>query len=79
MCIRDREYLEKEREEEKKRIYTAYNYSEGYACVANEKGEMHFIDTAGKHTVETEIDTYNADGRRVIDKMCRRDRLCIEV
>ncbi len=64
-----KEYLEKEREEEKKRIYTAYNYSEGYACVANEKGQMHFIDTAGKQTFETEIDTYNAYGRRVIDNL----------
>lgn len=64
------EWDEAEREAVKTRLNTAYNYSEGYAAVANEKGQMRFLDTAGKQIFEsTDIDTYNAYGRRVVENL----------
>lgn len=48
----------------------AYNFSEGYACVANEKGQMWFIDRDGKTVFETkDINGYNAVGRPVVDNL----------
>lgn len=47
---------------------TAFNYSEGLACVANEKGQMWFIDHTGKAVVEMkDVEGYNSVGRPVVD------------
>ena len=47
----------------------AYNYSEGLACVANEKGQMWFIDHSGKAAiVMKDVQSDNViDGRPVVD------------
>lgn len=48
----------------------AYNFSEGYACVANEKGQMWFIDRNGETLFETkDIKGYNQVGRPVVDNL----------
>ena len=48
----------------------AFNYSEGYACVANEKGQMWFIDRDGKELFETrDLHKYNAVGRPVVENL----------
>ena len=47
---------------------TAFNFSEGLACVANEKGQMWFIDHTGKSVIEMkDVDGFNAVGRPVVD------------
>lgn len=63
------EYQKAQREEEEKRFYTAYNYSEGYACIADEKGLVSFIDQAGNKKFETKLDRYNEFSRRVVDRL----------
>lgn len=48
----------------------AYNFSGGYACVANEKGQMWFIDREGNTLFETkDIHGYNEVGRPVVDNL----------
>ena len=47
---------------------TAFNFSEGLACVANYKGQMWFIDHAGNTVIEMkDVEGYNTVGRPVVD------------
>lgn len=64
------EWEEEEREAAKWRLNTAYNYSEGYAAVANEAGQMRFIDKEGETLFDSVmVDTFNTHGRRVIENL----------
>lgn len=46
----------------------AFNFSEGLACVANEKGQMWFIDHSGNSVIEMkDVEGVNAVGRPVVD------------
>ena len=47
---------------------TAFNFSEGLACVANDKKQMWFIDHTGKSVIELkDVDGFNSVGRPVVD------------
>jgi len=65
------EYEDSIRELEHTRIYHAYNFSEGYGCVANEEGQMWFVDTDGEQTFDCiNLDNkYNASGRRICENL----------
>ena len=47
---------------------TAFNFSEGLACVANDKNQMWFIDHTGRAVIEMkDVDGFNSVGRPVVD------------
>lgn len=64
------EWDEAEKEAAKTRLNYAFNYSEGYAAVANEAGQMRFIDTDGEELFESvDVETYNIHGRPVVENL----------
>lgn len=66
-----KDHIKAVRAAEKTRIYSAFNFSEGFAAVANENGQMWFIDKKGKQTFDCiDLDNkYNAAGRRIVENL----------